>query len=136
HDALASGVGAFPDRRPRARQPGRQRRQPGLHGARPGSAAGSTAQLQGPAGNRLPPGTARRAGAGGGGTGALVKPPHVTPPLGIGNRKWGIGEEDLPTPHPTTFFSPPPHATPTLGIGNREWGIVGNGEWGGRFPAV
>jgi len=27
---------------------------------------------------------------------------------GMGNREWGIGEEDLPTPHPTTFFSPPP----------------------------
>src|SRR6185437_9195851 len=27
-----------------------------------------------------------------------------TPPLGIGKREWGIGEEDLPTPHPTAFF--------------------------------
>ena len=31
-----------------------------------------------------------------------------SPPVGIGNREWGIGEEDLPTPHPTAFFSPPP----------------------------
>src|SRR6185437_12639560 len=29
--------------------------------------------------------------------------PSATP-LGIGNREWGIGEEDLPTPHPTAFF--------------------------------
>src|SRR6185312_14064036 len=40
--------------------------------------------------------------------------PHSTPPVGMGNREWGIGEEDLPTPHPTA---------PPLGIGNREWGI-------------
>src|SRR6185437_16794542 len=31
-------------------------------------------------------------------------PPHATKPVGMGNREWGIGEEDLPTPHPTAFF--------------------------------
>src|SRR6185437_15122706 len=30
--------------------------------------------------------------------------PFSTPPVGMGNREWGIGEEDLPTPHPTAFF--------------------------------
>src|SRR6185437_11188900 len=32
----------------------------------------------------------------------LPAPPPV--PRGIGKREWGIGEEDLPTPHPTAFF--------------------------------
>src|SRR6185437_13121838 len=53
-------------------------------------------------------------------------------PLGIGNREWGIGEEDLPTPHPTAFFSPPPHPASSFPIPDCRF--PGEGRWGEERP--
>jgi len=66
------------------------------------------------------------------------RPPHPTPPLGIGNREWGIGEEDLPTPPPTAFFSPPPPPAisfPIPTIPHSRLPIPKGGVmWGGEPP--
>src|SRR6185437_4074125 len=45
-----------------------------------------------------------------------IIPRFTAPPVGMGNREWGIGEEDLPTPHPTAFFSLPPHLASSFPI--------------------
>src|SRR6185437_9417242 len=47
---------------------------------------------------------------------STIIPRFTAPPVGMGNREWGIGEEDLPTPHPTAFFSPPPHPASSFPI--------------------